>query len=76
MNGELVALVTEAEGDDPPRVLWAAAAPRRQVNRLAAVRVRRARVQGSSWGRIAQALEVSRQAIHRKFGGGRLLGGR
>ncbi|MGI5491916.1 hypothetical protein [Microtetraspora malaysiensis] len=71
-----MALVTEAEGDDPPRVLRATAEPRRQVNRLAAVQVRRARVQGSSWGRIAQALGVSKQAVHKKFGGGRLPGGR
>ncbi len=75
MNGELVALVTAAEGEDPLRALRAAAELRREVDRLAAVQVRRARVQGVSWVRIAQALGVSKQAVHKKFGGRRLFGG-
>ncbi|MCT9929169.1 hypothetical protein N5079_02925 [Planotetraspora sp. A-T 1434] len=75
MNGELVALVTEAEGDDPLRALRAAAELRRQVDRLAAVQVRRARVQGLSWVQIAEALGVSKQAVHKRFGGRRLFGG-
>ncbi|GIH27244.1 HTH domain-containing protein [Acrocarpospora phusangensis] len=73
MSGELVALVTTAEGDDPMRGLVAAAELRRQADRLAAVQVRRARVQGISWVQIAMALGVSKQAVHKKFGGGRLF---
>lgn len=74
MDGELVALVTAAEGEDPLRALRASAELRRQVDRLAAVQVRRARVQGMSWVQIAQALGVSKQAVHKKFGGRHLFG--
>ncbi|WP_214106012.1 hypothetical protein [Acrocarpospora catenulata] len=74
MNGELVALVTQAADDDPLRALAAAAELRRQADRLAAVQVRRARVRGISWERIAMALGVSKQAVHKKFGGKRLFG--
>lgn len=69
MNGELVALVTTAEGDDPLRALVATAELRREVDRLAAVQVRRARNRGMSWLQIAEALGVSKQAVHKKFGG-------
>ncbi len=71
-----MALVTEAEGTTPLRALRAAAESRRQVDRLAAVQIRRARVQGSSWGQIAQALGIGKQAVHKKFGEGRPFGGR
>ena len=76
MNGELVALVSAAEGEDPIRALRAAAELRRQVDRLAATQVRRARVQGMSWVQIAEALGVSKQAVHKRFGGGGPSGGR
>jgi DNA invertase Pin-like site-specific DNA recombinase len=75
MDGELVALATTAEGEDPIQALRAVAELRRQVDRLAAVQVRRARVQGVSWVQIAQALGVSKQAVHKKFGGRRIFGG-
>jgi hypothetical protein len=74
MDGELVALATAAEGDDPIRALRAVAELRRQVDRLTAVQVRRARNQGVSWVLIAQALGVSKQAVHKKFGGRGILG--
>jgi hypothetical protein len=74
MNGELVALATTAEGEDPIRALRAVAELRRQVDRLAAVQVRRARNQGVSWVRIAEALGVTKQAVHKKFGGRGIFG--
>lgn len=46
------------------------------MERLEAVQVRRARTRGLTWEQIAEALGVTRQAVHRKHGGRRLLGGR
>lgn len=65
------ALVAQAEDDDPLRVLAATAELHRQVSRTEAVAVRRARARGASWARIAAAMGVSRQAVHRKYGGSR-----
>jgi hypothetical protein len=69
-----VALVTTAEGEDPLRALRAAAELRRQTERLEAVQVRRARVAGLSWAAIAAALGVTKQAVHKKYGGKGLFG--
>ncbi|WP_285694304.1 helix-turn-helix domain-containing protein [Actinomadura sp. NBRC 104412] len=41
--------------------------------RLEALRVASAREQGWSWQEIAVCLGVSRQAVHKKHGGGRSL---
>lgn len=65
------ALVAQAEDDDPLRALAATAELHRQVSRAEAVAVRRARARGASWAQIATALGVSRQAVHRKYGGSR-----
>ncbi len=40
----------------------------RELTRAEAEQVRRARAQGYSWLAIAAALEVSKQAAHKKFG--------
>lgn len=40
----------------------------RDIERELAVEVRRARVRGMSWQAIADALGVSRQAAHKRFG--------
>ncbi len=40
------------------------------VDRAEAVAVRRARAAGASWQLIALALEVSKQAVHKKYGRG------
>ncbi|WP_283137359.1 hypothetical protein [Rhizohabitans arisaemae] len=73
MDGDLVMLVATADGDDPERALRATVELRRQVDRLEAVQVRRARNRGMSWVQIAQALGVTKQAVHKKYGGGRGL---
>jgi DNA-directed RNA polymerase specialized sigma24 family protein len=58
-----------AAGDRDPRVgLRAVAALRKLLERLEAVQVRNARVNGWSWQEIAAELGVSRQAVHKKHG--------
>jgi DNA invertase Pin-like site-specific DNA recombinase len=58
-----------ATGDDDPRVALAAARElRRAADRTEASVVRRARVGGMAWTEIADALGVSRQAVHKKYG--------
>ena len=59
---------------DPLQALRAATALRRRLEREEAVLVRRARNGGASWARIAEALGVSKQAVHKKYGGRGLLG--
>lgn len=65
------ALVAQAEDDDPLQALRATAQLHRQLSQREAVAVRRARARGASWAQIAAALGVSRQAVHRKYGGSR-----
>lgn len=56
-----------AAGSTDPRVgLRAVLALRRLLDRLEALQVDNARRQGWSWQEIADALEVSRQAVHKK----------
>ncbi|PRX92266.1 hypothetical protein [Allonocardiopsis opalescens] len=66
---ELMALTRTAGGDDPFDALRAAVELRREVERLEAVNVRRARMLGASWNEIAVFLGVSKQAVHKKYGG-------
>lgn len=70
-RGAMIHLVEQASDDDPLRALSATASLRTEVARVEAVAVRRARAQGLSWAQIAAALGVSRQAVHRKYGGSR-----
>lgn len=64
-----------AIGDEDPRVsLRAAAELRREVERVQAQLIRRARNAGLSWTQIAAELGVTKQAVHRKYGGGGALG--
>lgn len=76
MDDTLAALAERAEDSDPLAALRALAELRRQSDRLEAVAVRRARVQGLLWSEIAGALGISKQAVHKKYGGRRLLPGR
>lgn len=69
------ALVEQAADDDPLRALAATAQLRAEVARVEAVAVRRARALGLSWAQIAAALGVSRQAVHRKYGGSKFTRG-
>ncbi|WP_423221541.1 hypothetical protein [Intrasporangium flavum] len=58
-----------ATGDEDPRVALAAARElRRAAGRTEAAVVRRARVGGMAWAEIADALGVSRQAVHKRYG--------
>lgn len=65
------ALVAQAGDDDPLRALAAVAELQREVSRAEATVVRRARNGGASWEQIARVLGVSRQAVHKKYGGTR-----
>ena len=71
-DGTLRTAIAAADGDDPYRALRQLHHARVQLNRdldrAEAVAVRRARAAGSSWQLIALALEVTRQAVHKKYG--------
>lgn len=60
-------LAAAAAGGDARTGLRAALALRRLAEHLEALQVDNARRQGWSWQDIAQALEVSKQAVHRKY---------
>ena len=59
-------LAVAAGGADARTGLRAALALRRLAERLEALQVTNARRQGWSWQEIADALEVSKQAVHQK----------
>ncbi|GIH94260.1 helix-turn-helix domain-containing protein [Planobispora siamensis] len=70
MEPDRIAVLAQAvNADDPISSLAVIAELRREAERVEAVAVRRARVRGDSWAEIAAALGVSRQAVHRKYGG-------
>lgn len=53
--------------DDPDRALAAVVALRRLADQLEQAAVERAIDQGWTWTQVAQALGVTRQAVHKKF---------
>ncbi|MCL3817672.1 hypothetical protein [Aeromicrobium wangtongii] len=59
---------------DPLQALREATALRRRLDGYEEVLVHRARVSGTTWTQIAGALGVSKQAVHKKYGGRRLFG--
>jgi len=59
-------LVESAAGDDPASGLRAVRSLRELADRLEALQVSRARGLGWSWQDIADALGVTRQAVHKK----------
>ncbi|GAB3160631.1 sigma factor-like helix-turn-helix DNA-binding protein [Myceligenerans halotolerans] len=63
MNSSLTASAT---GDDPRAGLRAVRSLRELADRLEILQVERARDLGWSWQEIADALGVSRQAVHKK----------
>jgi 23S rRNA maturation mini-RNase III len=61
-------LAGEAGSDDPIQALTAIRKLRRELDRVEATAVRRARNANASWQLIALALDVSKQAVHKKYG--------
>jgi predicted DNA-binding protein (UPF0251 family) len=70
---DTVQVAAEASSRDPSVGLRAVRALRDLVERLEALRVDNARDQGWTWEQIAQQLGVTRQAVHKKYAGGRGL---
>lgn len=66
--GTIHTLAAEAGSDDPIAALRAIERLHRELDRVEAVAVRRARNANASWQLIALALGVSRQAVHKKYG--------
>ena len=61
-------LAAGADSDDPIEALNAIAELNKELDRVEATAVRRARNSGASWQLIALALGVSKQAVHKKYG--------
>ena len=70
---EATKLAGAASSADPSEGLRAVAALRELLESLESLQVQNARRQGWSWQQIAERLGVSRQAAHKKHGGGGLL---
>lgn len=73
MQQEARQLATEAADGDPTVGLAAVASLRSLLETLERLQVTRAREQGWQWERIAAALGVSKQAVHKKYGDGRRM---
>ena len=57
-----------AQSDNPAQGLQAVVVLRRLTERLEHTHVLKARAQGWTWEQIGDALGVSRQAVHKKYG--------
>jgi hypothetical protein len=69
-------LTAAASGSDPSTGLRAVRALRDLAERLEGIQVHHARDLGWTWQEIAEQLGVTRQAVHKKYGGSRgLFGG-
>jgi DNA-binding NarL/FixJ family response regulator len=66
-------LAGAASSTDPATGLTAVASLRTLLDSLEELQVESARRQGWSWQQIARALGVSKQAVHKKYGGGSRL---
>jgi hypothetical protein len=73
---EATDLADATTSTDPAVGLAAVAALRRLLESLEALQVENARARGWSWQQIAAELGVTKQAVHKKYGGGRRLLGR
>ena len=60
-------MTPEPRSDDPRDGLAAVVALRQLADRLEATEVERAVRRGWTWSRIAEALGVTRQAVHKKY---------
>lgn len=74
--GALTELAASTADRDPLVGLGSVAQLRAETERIEAVLVRQARNDGATWQQIAAALGVSKQAIHKKYAGRGLFGGR
>jgi hypothetical protein len=72
---EAISLAEAASHRDPQVGLAAVAALRLMVDQLEALQVKAAREDGWTWERIADALGITRQSVHRKYAS-RLFAGR
>jgi len=61
-------LTDAATSNDPAEGLRAVRSLRHLADRLEALQVEKARAEGWSWQAIADVLNVSRQAVHKKYG--------
>ena len=68
---EATELASATASREPAIGLAAVAALRALLESLEALQVDNARERGWSWQQIAQALGVSKQAVHKKHGSGR-----
>ena len=66
-------VASAASSRDPAVGLRAVRSLRGLVERLEALQVENAREQGWTWEQIASLLGVTRQAVHKKYAGGRGL---
>jgi DNA-binding NarL/FixJ family response regulator len=73
---EVTDLAAAAGGADVRTGLRAVRALRRLAESLEALQVANARRQGWSWQEIADALQISKQAVHKKHAGTGTAGGR
>lgn len=73
---EATKLASGASSRDPKIGLRSVAALRRLVEQLEILQVRNARALGWSWQEIADELDVSKQAVHKKHAGRLGLGRR
>jgi hypothetical protein len=73
---EATELANATASKDPAVGLAAVAALRELLESLEDLQVAHARDQGWSWQQVASALGVTKQAVHKKHGGGRRLIGR
>lgn len=69
-----VDLAPITDSSDPLQALRDTTVVRRRLEGHEEVLVHRARVSGSTWAQIAEALGVSKQAVHKKYGGRGLFG--
>lgn len=74
--GEVTAVAAATGSKDPEVALAAVAALRGLVEVLEALNVEHARAEGWSWKAIATRLGVTKQAVHKKYGGRRFRLGR
>lgn len=70
---EATKLATAAASRDPRVGLRAVVALRRLLERLEALQVENARALGWSWQDVARELQVTKQAVHKKYAGRALL---